>query len=235
MKTSIFLVSVMLIARFAFAQNNLGNEVVVVAPFYQTNIYASVDDFLSKNIEYPSELKNSGIEGTEIIQFVVTPDGNLMDFIVINSVSPNLDEQIIQTLKITSGKWNPAMVDGNPVSMETEVSITFFLHSEQELIKSAKHYQDKGNEWLFVKDNPEKALKFYNQGTILLPNEESLLTMRSYCKYVLGDNEGALNDWERLKILASRNGDVSEKYLAKQNLNWYHTKIDSMLVNQGTK
>lgn len=234
MKTSIFLLSVMLIASVAFGQNNLGNEVVVVAPFYQTNIYASVDDFLSKNIEYPSELKNPGIEGTELIQFVVTADGNLTDFNVINSLSPKLDEQIIQTLKITSGKWNPAMVDGKPVSMEKEVSITFFLRSEEDLIKSAKHYQEKGNEWLFVKENPEKALKFYKQGTILLPNEESLLAMKSYCLYVLGDNEGALKDWERLKILSTRNGDAAEKYLT-QNLNWYHAEIDSILFNQETK
>lgn len=235
MKTSILLVSVMLIASVAFGQNNLGNEVVVVAPFYQTDIYTSVDDFLSKNVEYTSVLENSGIEGTEVIQFVVTANGNLTNFNVLNSVSPNLDEHIIQTLKITSGKWNPAIVDGKPVSMEKEVSITFYLHSEQDLIKSAKHYHEKGNEWLFVKGNPKKALRFYKQGTMLLPNEESILVMRSYCKYLLGDNEGAVHDWERLKILASRNGDVSEKYLATQNLNWYYTKIDSILVNQGKK
>ncbi len=235
MKTKVFLVAGMLIACVAFGQNKEENEVEVKAPQFKTEIDNSIDDFLGRSIEYPYELKNRGIEGIEVVQFLVTPEGNVTDFKVINSVSPVIDDYVVQTLKITNGKWNPGKVDNNPVVMAKEISVAFYIHSEKEMIETAKKYQQKGNEWLFEKINPEKALKYYNRGVTLLPNEESLLASRSYCKYLMGDNDGALRDWDRLQTLAKRNGNETEKYLAIYDLKDYSDKMNSTSMNHGIK
>jgi len=206
MKTNLFFAAGMLVATIATGQNQRLNEIVIQAPQFQSELYNSVDDFLASNIEYPAELKSYGLQGTEVIQFVVTPKGDITEFTVINGLSPVIDNYVIEVLKTTSGNWSPGTANGLPVAMEKEVSVVFFLYTTDQMVKDAKDYQQKGNNLMFEKNNPVKALKYYNLGLTLLPNDESLLAMRSLCKYQLGDNDGATRDWDRLKILAERNG-----------------------------
>ncbi|MGC9344047.1 MAG: hypothetical protein ACP5E3_15195, partial [Bacteroidales bacterium] len=68
--------------------------------------------------------------------------------------------------------------------------------------------QAKGNHYLFIKNNPRKALKYYCKACRLLPCHECLLSARSMCKYKMGDKKGALEDCER--ILTTIQGQ--EKY-----------------------
>lgn len=46
-----------------------------------------------------------------------------------------------------------------------------------------------------------KALKHFDRGINILPNNEDLLIARSLCRMKLGDPEGAERDWTRLKEL----------------------------------
>lgn len=96
--------------------------------------------------------------------------------------------------------------------MKTEVSVAFFLHSADDMIKTAKQYQEKGNHWMFTKNNPEKAIKYYNRGIMLLPNEESLLAMRSLCSYEIGNINEAEKDWNRIKTLANNNNNNNSEF-----------------------
>lgn len=205
MKTRVILAVCVLMATVSLAQNQKINEVEVSAPKFQSELYKSVNDFLNSNAEYTSELKNTGIQGTEVIAFVVSPKGEISDYEVINSVSPAFDKVVIDLLESTNGKWNPGTANGKQVEMKTEVSVAFFLHSADDMIKTARHYQEKGNFWMFTKNNPEKARKYYNRGITLLPNEESLLAMRSLCSYEMGNINEAEKDWNRIKTLANNN------------------------------
>ena len=56
-----------------------------------------------------------------------------------------------------------------------------------------------------VKKNPKKALKYFNKAIRLLPKEESILAARSLCRYELGDEKGAIEDYNR--IIASKNSN----------------------------
>ena len=227
MKNLVFLAS-MLISVFTFAQNQDLNEIKVTAPRFQNDIFESVNDFLTNNVEYPANSKNAGLQGTEVLQFTVSTNGEISDFKIINSVSPEIDIEVIRSLEATNGKWKPGTSDGLPTAMPTEVSLVFFLNTPEDIIETAKQYQQKGNTWMYVKNNPEKALKYYNLGIKLLPNEESLLAARILCKYETGDKDGANKDLERLNILAKRNGsNVNLEKLAGIN------KYDEML--QATK
>ena len=69
---------------------------------------------------------------------------------------------------------------------------------------------------MFEKNNPEKAIKFYNRGIVLLPNEESLLAMRGLCNYEMGNISEAEKDWKRLKTLANNKSEFNLENVDEQ-------------------
>lgn len=166
----------------------------------------SFNDYLRNCLYYPEESLKNREEGTAVVKFEVTKDGELKNFEVINSVSPEIDEHLIEMLKKTSGMWTSGLKNENPVTMEKEISILFkygefeqfALHKDFE--EKAKACLDRGNKLLLVKNKPKKALKLYNRAIKYCPNEDCLRVARGLCRYELGDVEGARNDWERMTI-----------------------------------
>jgi tetratricopeptide (TPR) repeat protein len=99
-----------------------------------------------------------------------------------------------------------------------------------DFIELASKQMQKGNQALFIKGQPEKALKHFNQGINFLPNNETLLAVRGLCKYKLGDETGANRDWDRSKLLVKMNGtDAEIENLAKIPEN--SQEYDEMLRN----
>jgi TonB family protein len=82
--------------------------------------------YISKNIEYPEEAKAKGIQGKVIVKFRITSRGNMNGFEIYKSVSPELDAEALRVLK-TITKFEPAIVDGKPVSAWFYLPITFTL------------------------------------------------------------------------------------------------------------
>jgi tetratricopeptide (TPR) repeat protein len=107
--------------------------------------------------------------------------------------------------------WIPGIINGKTVAMPGEISVVFKINTKDNFTEIAKKYMNKGNHALFVKNQPEKALKFFNQGINYLPNNETLLAVRGLCRYRLGDEAGANRDWERTKVLAQRNGNTENE------------------------
>jgi len=160
---------------------------------------SSINDFLSCNIQYPEESLNNSIQGTEVIHFIVSPEGEVTSVNIVNSVSPEIDNEMLRLLKATSGNWVPAKLKGVPIAKEKEISVVFKLEGTEDFVAMARDYAKRGNKKFFTKKEPEKAMKFYDMAINLLPNDDCLLTMRGLCKLELGDEEGALNDWKRTR------------------------------------
>lgn len=174
---------------------------------------ASLNQYLQQNIKYPELSKKMLQEGTEVIQFVVSPRGEVTDFKVINSVSPEIDQEVIRVLKTTNKMWKPGTYDGDPISIVKEVSIAFNNMNASsgdftDFISLAKCYFDKGNKKFFVVKNNRSAIKNYDKAIRYLPNDKSLLVTRGMCKYELGDKNGACRDWNRIKTLGGLEGDA---------------------------
>lgn len=172
----------------------------------------SLNDYLHGCVCYPDECIEKRVQGTEVIEFEVTSEGKLTGFYVINSVSPEIDKHVIALLKKTSGMWIPGKIDGMPVSMKKEVSVVFKWNEFEELAAKdftelARLFFEKGSKQLLVKNQPKKALKHFNRGVRYLPNNESLLMLRGMCRYELGDEAGARQDWERMKALENSNSN----------------------------
>jgi TonB family protein len=216
MKTSVFFLAGMLIAAIVTGQNEELKEIEVTPPAFKGEVPNSINAYIQNRVEYPGIALKHRIQGTVVVGFVVTPEGKLENIEVINSVYYTIDNEVIRVLKSTNRKWTPGKINGKVVAMPNEVSVVFKLYQEDNFRKIAKKYLDKGNQALFVKNQPEKALKHFNRGINFLPNDETLLAVRGLCKYKMGDEVGANRDWDRTKVLANRkNSEIDFNYLTE--------------------
>ena len=176
--------------------------------------FASLNDYLMKHIEYPIDDKKFYVEGTEVVQFAITPSGKVTDIEFINSLSPSIDQEVARVLESTNNMWKPGLENGIPTKRGREISIVFNLSNNDtkfdyasEVIKQAKLCFDKGNKKLYVKKNIKSAVRFYDMAMRYLPNDKCLLGMRGICRYELGDKDGACHDWNRIKSLGGVEAD----------------------------
>jgi hypothetical protein len=161
-----------------------------------------VNNYLLEHLVCPKQAAECCKEGTEIVQFTITPPGNITDFKVINSVCPELDKEVIRVLKTTYGMWEPGVKNGNPAAMTTEVAFMFGDQDKSDIVNyfvqaASRHYKN-GSKNLIIKNKPGKALYHFNQGINYMPNDKAMLALRGLCHYELGDETSAIKDWERI-------------------------------------
>ena len=59
-----------------------------------------------------------------------------------------------------------------------EVSVSFKMAETADFVTIAKTYFKQGNKRMLIKSNPKRALKYYERGIALLPNEKCILLAR---------------------------------------------------------
>jgi len=89
--------------------------------------YKEMQLFILKNIFYPREAQNMGIEGKVYIEFIVDQNGNLSNFNVKKGIGYGCDEAAVSVMK-KMPKWEPAKVNGRAVKLKTSVPIVFKLN-----------------------------------------------------------------------------------------------------------
>lgn len=83
--------------------------------------------FLQKNFSYPSRAYIHEIEGTVIVQFEVTKDGNVKVPTVYRSVEYSMDCAALDIIRKSNGYWMPAIQNGQHVNTYKLQSIQFAL------------------------------------------------------------------------------------------------------------
>jgi hypothetical protein len=166
-----------------------------------------LSQYMLNHVTYPEIDIESIREGKEIIRFTVQPDGSLTDFIVVNSVSPSIDQEVINAIKTTEGMWKPGYNNETIVPMEKEFSMVFKLTHTSSLISRAAARYKRGNKLLLVEKNPKRALRHFEQGLVYVPEDCPMLMLHGLSLYELGDKERACQDWNRIKALGGIEAD----------------------------
>lgn len=204
MKTVISLIFLLLISSGISAQ--ILNEVEVQPPEFlgvTNENYSSgleIEDYIAERMQYPSVDMKFKNEGTEVILFTVGTDGKLSDFEVVNSISREVDDEVIRVLRTTDGMWIAGTNNDGPVAMQKEIAIAFKISADgnnenlTDFKAVAEKYFKKGTRQLYVKEHPRRALRQINQGIVYMPFDDGLMVLRGYCKYTLGDVDGASED-----------------------------------------
>jgi periplasmic protein TonB len=80
----------------------------------------------SPDPEYSEEARKAKYQGVCVLWLVVGPDGRPRDIKVTRTLGLGLDEKAIEAVK--TWKFEPAMKDGKPVSVEISVQVDFHLY-----------------------------------------------------------------------------------------------------------
>jgi TonB family protein len=86
----------------------------------------ALDEFVKKNLKYPAEAKEKGIQGKVYIQFVVEKDGSVTNIIVRRGANALLDAEAVRIVKLMPA-WKPGTMRGKKVRVRYTLPITFSL------------------------------------------------------------------------------------------------------------
>ncbi len=82
--------------------------------------------YLTENIKYPQMARESSIQGTVYVTFVVERTGNVSDVRVLRGIGGGCDEEAIRVIK-GMPKWSPGKQRGKPVRVQFTMPIKFTL------------------------------------------------------------------------------------------------------------
>ncbi len=83
--------------------------------------------FLTENIKYPQMAKESGIQGTVYVTFVIDERGRVADVKVLRGIGGGCDEEAIRVVKMMP-PWNAGKQSGKPVRVQFNMPIKFTLN-----------------------------------------------------------------------------------------------------------
>lgn len=83
-------------------------------------------NFLVNNIKYPRSALNRRVpqQGRVIVQFVIYKDGSIREPVVVRSVSPELDAEVVRVVS-SMPNWIPGKEHGIAVSVKCNIPVTF--------------------------------------------------------------------------------------------------------------
>ncbi len=82
--------------------------------------------FLVENIKYPQMARESSIQGTVYVTFVVEPSGAVTGVKVLRGIGGGCDEEAMRVVKAMP-KWKPGQQRGKPVRVQFNMPIKFTL------------------------------------------------------------------------------------------------------------
>ena len=88
--------------------------------------YHMMQNFIKKNLHYPKECAEKGIQGRVIIAVVVERSGKLTNIRVVKSVNPALNKEALRIVNLMP-KWIPGRQSDKEVRVKYIIPITFQL------------------------------------------------------------------------------------------------------------
>ncbi|WP_026952380.1 M56 family metallopeptidase [Algoriphagus mannitolivorans] len=96
------------------------------------------NSYLAKNLQYPRQARDLGIEGTVIVVFVINNDGSIRDAEILRGIGGGADEEAIRVV-MNSPNWKPAYQRGKAVSSRMRLPIRFKMaNSDQVIVEERK-------------------------------------------------------------------------------------------------
>lgn len=86
----------------------------------------ALSEYLANNLKYPKKARKKKIEGTVVVNFVVTANGNIAGVRVVRSIGSGCDLEALRLVKAMP-KWTPATKNGIPAMSTHSLPIKFKL------------------------------------------------------------------------------------------------------------
>jgi len=189
--------------------------IVEEMPYFQNKGLNSFRDWVMKQLIYPKEAKEQGIEGIVYIQFVVNTKGDVTTTKIMREADPLLDAEAIRVVK-SSPQWTPGKQRGQEVNVAFTFPVKFSLgdtEKNEPKEKTIPVEEIKQDEPVATGDIPEEIF-FIVEEMPIFPHD-SLESMDAFRNYVMGQliypEEAAkkgINGKVDVQFVVNKNGDV---------------------------
>lgn len=82
--------------------------------------------FISKNLNYPSQAINKAIEGKVVLKFMINKEGAVSNIEVVKSIHKSLDDEAIRVVK-KMPKWKPGKMEGELSNIYYTLPVKYVL------------------------------------------------------------------------------------------------------------
>lgn len=82
-------------------------------------------EHIDKNMRYPSEAKNQGIEGRVFVEVIISKDGDVMKAKVVKGLGHGLDDEALRLVNSFPKQFIPGLRENEIVNTKTIVPIVF--------------------------------------------------------------------------------------------------------------
>ena len=83
-------------------------------------------EFLSQNVKYPEHALKESIQGTVMVEFVISKTGEIKNAKVVRSICPSLDKEALRVIN-SMPNWIPGKNKHQPVNVGYTLPIKFSL------------------------------------------------------------------------------------------------------------
>jgi len=87
---------------------------------------AKLLEYIAKNVKYPMMARESGIQGTVFVGFVVEKDGSVSNVQILRGIGGGCDEEAMRVVQ-SMPKWNPGKQRGASVRVQYMARVVFKL------------------------------------------------------------------------------------------------------------
>jgi protein TonB len=82
--------------------------------------------FIQRNLRYPEDAQEKGIQGKVFVSFVVEKDGSVSGVSLIRGIGSGCDEEAMRVIK-KSPRWKPGLQHNNPVRVRYTMPLSFTI------------------------------------------------------------------------------------------------------------
>jgi TonB family protein len=167
--------------------------------------------FLAKNVKYPRDAHQKGVEGRVFVSFIVNKLGVVDNVHVTKSVEKSLDEEAIRVIQ-SMPKWKPGKHRGETVNVSYIVPINFGFTDDkkkEDVKADLKMNEDSNGEevFVFVEEMPE-----YPGGSLKLKEFYASEVLKLDAKYDIGKRC-------YVTFLVTKSGEVADARVARSTGN----------------
>jgi TonB family protein len=100
--------------------------------------------YIGKNLKYPKEAKENGIQGRVVVQFIVNEDGSISNVKVLKDIGGGCGEEAARVVKAMPN-WKPGTQRGKAVKVRYNLPFKFELDNGKKENKKKKKSKSKSS------------------------------------------------------------------------------------------
>ena len=113
----------------AFAQEgseDRRNGITYTGKVTNPEFNGDIDKFISDNLKYPADAKESGKQGVVNVYCLIDAKGRIHDPMIVRPISPSIDSEAMRLVKMMPD-WIPAKARGKSIEGNVKIQIPFRL------------------------------------------------------------------------------------------------------------